>query len=459
MPSDPPSGTLTILFADVQGSTKLLQQGGSAAWERVIDRLDDVFARLCDDHGGHFVGVEGDVAIAVFPRVAAAVASAVAVQRAFADAEAGIGIGLHTGELSLRRGRYYGIAMHRAALLAGAAHPGQILASSATAGLIADAAPPGVSARDLGEHALRGMERPERVHQLVADGLPTRFPPPVTGAEPTAGRLPAGTVTFLFSDIEDSTRLQQQLRGRYGDVLAAHRRLYRDAATAAGGREVDRQGDAFFFAFARARDAVAAAAACQRAHAEHDWPEGVAVRVRMGMHTGEPSLDDEGYLGLDVVRAARICSAANGGQVLVSEATRVLLRGDAAAGIALRDLGEHELKDLDEPERIFQLEIDGLPREFPPLRAQRATTADALARAASPHDIAAHVEAVLKEQLSPLADLDRLVGPSFGSQVTERAREAAPPPSPRGNRRSAYARVVIVLVIAAVVAIVWLLTR
>jgi class 3 adenylate cyclase len=456
MPGDPPSGTLTILFADVKGSTKLVQQDGSG-WESVIERLDDVFARLCDEHDGYFVGVEGDLAIAVFPRVAGAVASAVAAQRAFAAAEFAIGIGLHTGEPLLKRGRYYGISMHRAARLADASRAGQILVSNATAGMIADAAPAGATTRDLGEHALRGMERPERLHQLVADGLEAEFPPIAQRAP--ADRLPGGTVTFLFSDIEHSTRLQQQLRDRFADVLATHRRLYRDAATAAGGREVDRQGDAFFFAFARARDAVAAAAACQRAHAAQEWPDGVAVRVRMGMHTGEPTVDDEGYLGLDVVRAARICSAASGGQVLVSEATRALLRADVPAGVTLRDLGEHTLKDFDEPERIFQLEIEGLPSEFAPLRAQRATAADALARSASAADIAAHVDAVLKEHLSPLATLKDLPGVSAGLATAGLSPPGAPPIPARRSRRRSYGWTAAVLAFAALVAVVWLLTR
>ncbi len=172
--------------------------------------------------------------------------------------------------------------------------------------------------------------------------------------------LPSGTVTFVFSDIEGSTGLLKQLGDGYGGVLADHRRLVREAFSRHDGTEIDTQGDAFFFAFARARDAVAAAVEAQRAHAEHAWPEDAAVRVRMGLHTGEPALGEEGYLGLDVVRAARLCTAGRGGHVLLSETTRALLGSSLPEGVSVAPLGERQLKDLDEPERIYELEIDGV---------------------------------------------------------------------------------------------------
>jgi len=124
--------------------------------------------------------------------------------------------------------------------------------------------------------------------------------------------LPGGTVTFLFSDIEGSTRLLEQLGDRYGDVHREHRRILREQLSDAGGREVDTQGDAFFFSFERARDAVSGAVAAQRELSTQSWPDGVDVKVRMGLHTGEPTVGEEGYLGMDVVRAARICSAGSG---------------------------------------------------------------------------------------------------------------------------------------------------
>ena len=172
--------------------------------------------------------------------------------------------------------------------------------------------------------------------------------------------LPSGTVTFVFSDIEGSTALLKQLGDRYDRVLSEHRRLMRERFTGHGGVEIDTQGDAFFFAFPRARDAVTAAVEAQRAHAEHDWPDSVDVLVRMGLHTGEPALGSEGYLGLDVVRAARLCTAGSGGHVLLSETTRALVGSSLPEGVSIFPLGERRLKDIDEPERVFELEIDGV---------------------------------------------------------------------------------------------------
>src|SRR5881275_769219 len=172
-----------------------------------------------------------------------------------------------------------------------------------------------------------------------------------------SSHLPSGTVTFLFTDIEGSTRLLHELGDAYADALAEHRRVLRAAFARHGGVEVDTQGDAFFVAFARASNALAAA---QEAQAGLD---GGAVRVRMGVHTGEPLVTEEGYVGIDVHRAARIASVGHGGQILVSQSTRDL------AGAGLRDLGEHRLKDLTAPERIYQVG-DG---DFPPLKSLNAT--------------------------------------------------------------------------------------
>jgi DNA-binding NarL/FixJ family response regulator/class 3 adenylate cyclase len=197
---------------------------------------------------------------------------------------------------------------------------------------------------------------------------------------------PIGTVTFLFTDIEGSTQLLKQLRERYGSVLADHQRLLRAAFAAHGGEEIDTQGDAFFYVFSRARDAAAAAAEAQRTLAANTWPDGTDLRVRMGMHTGEPHLSDEGrYHGMGVHRTARITAAGHGGQVLASQATASVLADDELDGITLRDLGEHSLKDLDRPERIYQLEIAGLERTFAPLTTDApATAADELAAPPTP---------------------------------------------------------------------------
>jgi predicted ATPase/class 3 adenylate cyclase len=173
--------------------------------------------------------------------------------------------------------------------------------------------------------------------------------------------LPSGTVTFLFTDIEGSTKLLHELGDDYAEALAAHRQVLRQAFADHGGAEVDTQGDAFLVAFSRAKDAVAAAADAQRAL--YDGP----IRVRMGVHTGEPIRTDEGYAGMDLHRGARIGAAGHGGQVLVSQTTRDLVEEDLPEALALRDLGEHRLKDLTRSQRIFQLVAEGLDREFPAL--------------------------------------------------------------------------------------------
>jgi DNA-binding NarL/FixJ family response regulator/class 3 adenylate cyclase len=183
--------------------------------------------------------------------------------------------------------------------------------------------------------------------------------------------LPSGTVTFLFTDIEGSTALLRQLRDRYGDVVADHQRLLRSAFEDAGGSEIDTQGDSFFFCFRKARDAVRAAVAGQRALHGHEWPDGVEVRVRMGIHTGEASLSENRYHGLAVHRAARICDAGHGGQILLSQTSHHLLEDEEEPlpGCSLIELGRRRLKDFDRPVGIFQVVTSDLPTEFPPLRA------------------------------------------------------------------------------------------
>lgn len=180
--------------------------------------------------------------------------------------------------------------------------------------------------------------------------------------------LPTGTVTLLFTDVDASTELVKGLGERYSAVLHEHRELLRTAFTAHGGVEVDTQGDSFFVVFASARAAVAAAADAQRALTAHRWPDGIAVGVRMGLHTGEPFPTEHGYAGMPVHRAARICTLAHGGQTLLSRAIAGIVDDEQIEGVRLRDLGEHSLKDFDRPERIAQLEIDGLTTVFPPLR-------------------------------------------------------------------------------------------
>ncbi len=181
--------------------------------------------------------------------------------------------------------------------------------------------------------------------------------------------LPTGTVTFLFTDVEGSTHLLQRLGANYARALGMHQALLRASWAAHGGVEVDTQGEAFFVAFPSAPQALAAAAAATGALAAHpNWPEGRAVRVRIGLHTGAPQLVGDRYVGLDVHRAARIAAAGHGGQVLLSQTTRDLAEHELPEGATLRDLGVQRLKDLQHAEHIYQLVLPGLPSDFPPLK-------------------------------------------------------------------------------------------
>jgi class 3 adenylate cyclase len=189
-----------------------------------------------------------------------------------------------------------------------------------------------------------------------------------------ARELPAGQVTLLLSDIEDSTGLLRRLGDGYAGLLSEVRRLLRRAVQRAGGREVDVRADELFAAFKRPAGALAAALAIQRRLESRAWPGGARVRIRIGIHTGRPTLTDSGYVGLPVHTAARICAAGHGGQILLSEAAVRAVKASLPAGVAFRALGEHRLHGLPEPEALFQVQAPGLPARFPRLRTAGATT-------------------------------------------------------------------------------------
>lgn len=227
--------------------------------------------------------------------------------------------------------------------------------------------------RDEGAACYRRFGTPDELRDLLQDDLAVLLTEyfeqahlasasdiPKAVADPRD--LPSGTVTFLFSDVEGATRLLEQLGAvRYAPVRAEYLRLVREACVAHGGREVDTAGDRFLVAFPSAPQALLAAAQAQRAMASHRWPEGAVVGIRMGLHSGTPLLTAAGYVGLDVNRALSICAAGHGGHVLLSAATRALVEADLPAGTMLRDLGEHRLEGLQQPERVFQLLLPDLP--------------------------------------------------------------------------------------------------
>jgi class 3 adenylate cyclase len=218
--------------------------------------------------------------------------------------------------------------------------------------------------------------------------------------------LPSGTVTFVFTDIEDSTEHLKRLGDAYADVLSAHRRIVRETFGACDGVEIDTQGDAFFYVFRRARDAVAAAVDAQREHASANWPGDDAIRVRMGLHTGEPAVHEEGYVGLDVVRAARICTLGRGGQILLSETTRALLGSGLPDGVSVFPVGQRHLRGIDEPERVFEIAIDGLLHEeattaAPPTHAPaRARPPEAPGTPVGADDFGARLAATIQDRVA-----------------------------------------------------------
>lgn len=178
--------------------------------------------------------------------------------------------------------------------------------------------------------------------------------------------LPTGTLTLLFTDIEGSTHLLQQLGAHYAELLLTYRRFLRTALRTYGGQEVDTQGDALFAVFLRAREALLAAVDTQRALTTHAWPEGAVVRARMGLHTGELSRLDDGYVGLDLHYAARVMGTAHGGQVLCSQATRDLVVQHLPPGVQLCDFGKHRLKDFEQPVQLYQMLLELQPRPTRP---------------------------------------------------------------------------------------------
>jgi WD40 repeat protein/class 3 adenylate cyclase len=187
---------------------------------------------------------------------------------------------------------------------------------------------------------------------------------------PRASAQPSGTITFLFTDIEGSTRLLEKMGDKYAVALSEHHEIMRSTIQKWNGREVDTQGDSFFVTFTRAIDAVQCAAEAQQTLTSHSWPLDESLRIRMGLHTGEPLIASTGYVGMDVHRAARIGDAGHGGQILLSQTTRELVVQDLPEGMSIKDLGEHRLKDMKYPASIYQLVVEGLPVDFPAIRTK-----------------------------------------------------------------------------------------
>jgi class 3 adenylate cyclase len=350
-----PEGTLTLLFTDVDHSTDLvkrLQERYGEALYRHRELLRASFA----EHGGAEVDTQGDSFFVAFAHARDAVEAAVAGQRSIASEpwpEGGalsVRIGLHTGEPYVSEHGYTGIAVHRAARICTIAHGGQVLLSRATAGIVDDAEIPGVAMRDLGEHGLKDFDRPERIYQLVVDGLPTAFPPPRAAAQ----QIPlTGTVTVVMVEGRRMLRLMHVLPPeQFGALLSHYGRLVPEVLERNGGREPDVAGDSVTAAFASPREAVVAAAAAQSAVAEHEWPYGLKPEISIGVHSGEAGI---GWAGPAVLRCAELCDVAEGGQTFLSAATAALLEDERLPGLSLRDLGDQRTRRDGRLVRAYEL--------------------------------------------------------------------------------------------------------
>jgi class 3 adenylate cyclase len=199
-----------------------------------------------------------------------------------------------------------------------------------------------------------------------------------------AAALPTGFVTLLMTDIEASTALLRRLGDRYGDLLNDVRGVLRAAVSRASGREIDARADELFAVFERATAAIEAAVAVQRALGKRTWPDGLKVQIRVGIHSGRPTLTDVGYIGLAVHTTARVCSATHGGQIVVSAETRAAVGESAPPGIRFRSLGRHRLPGLPDAETLFQVQAEGLRRSFPRPRIGRRSATRRPARSPSP---------------------------------------------------------------------------
>jgi predicted ATPase/class 3 adenylate cyclase/DNA-binding SARP family transcriptional activator len=419
-PGHLPSGVVTFCFTDIEASTPMLARLGSQAYQQVVELQRQLIREAARPYGVE-VRTEGDAMFFAFSSAREGVLASCEAQRALVrhswppGGDIRVRMGLHTGQASVTSDRdYVGLAVHQAARVMTAAHGGQVLVSSDVLTDVPDLER--VEFRDLGEFSLRGLEGPTRLYQLCHPDLPTSFPPPrapsagvhnlgavrtsFVGREDELATLaqirelailnhdpglaapadgvafetsgptpPSGTLTFLMSDIEGSTRLWEEQPAAMSDALRRHNDLMRSAIEGSEGHVFKTVGDAFCAAFPTAADATRAAEAAQRVFVAEPWPEGATLRVRMALHTGECEERDGDYFGPAVNRVARLTGIAHGGQVVLSRATAEVVRDGLPSGLSLRDMGSHILKDLSRTENVFQLEIEGLPTEFPPLRS------------------------------------------------------------------------------------------
>jgi class 3 adenylate cyclase len=357
-PAELPSGTVTFLFTDIERSTELARQFG-AEFGRIRSEHHRIMRAAIQAHGGHEIDTAGDGFFVAFERAGDAVAAALAAQRELQASESEdiavrARMGLHSAEPYVHEGSYHGVGVHRAARICAAGHGGQVLLSNATAGIVEDLDLAGVALVDLGEHRLKDLEQPQRLVQVVAEGLPETFPPLRT--EDTSP-LPTVT-TMLYADIAEYASVLPALGDdQAGEASSRFRRIVINIVRSEGGRERQFYGDKVWATFERPLGALRAAVRARQRLREGEWFPGDAVpTVRWGIHSGRVAAGPTGDIGSSSwVRCVELCMSAEPDQILVSESTEALLVGEVH-DLALRELGERTLRDVERPMRVFALE-------------------------------------------------------------------------------------------------------
>ena len=355
-----PRGTVTFLFTDIERSTELARQLG-AEFGPIRAEHHRIMRAAIQAHGGHEIDTAGDGFFVAFDRAGDAVAAALGAQRLLHAAESEevalrVRMGLHSAEPYVHEGSYHGIGVHRAARICAAGHGGQILLSNATAGIVEDLSLPGVALVDLGEHRLKDLEQPQRLVQVVAEGLSDKFPP-----LRTEDRSIPSVVTLFYADVAEFAAVLPALGDdKAGEAMSRFRRIVVESVRLEGGREREVFGDKVWAMFDRPLGALRAAVQARQRLREGEWfPGDVVPTVRWGIHSGRVGIGDADIGGSTWLRCTELCMSAEPDQILVSESTEAVLVGEVHE-FALVDLGERALRDVERPMRVYELQAGEL---------------------------------------------------------------------------------------------------
>jgi class 3 adenylate cyclase len=352
-----PTGTVTFLASDVEASTAVVRKLG-AGYADALRLSRDLLRAAFGEHNGYEVDTQGDSFFVAFTRARDAALAAVSAQHMLAAAEQWpeqhrlhVRMGLHTAEPHRWEGGYVGIGVHRASRICAVGHGGQVLLSRSTAGLIDDEDIPGVGLRDLGAHRLKGLDRPERLFQLLVEDLPTEFPPLNTIE---AAGLATEMLVILFGDLGSSTPSHETDPAEFRQLIADFHRTVESVLTEHGGVLMASFGDAVGAVFRSARTALATAEALHKRLAAHRWPSGEPLQISLGLAAGEAIATAFGYFGTAVNTSMALCGLAAPGQTLASDAVRVLLDGSDRDRLERSSIGAKAI-DNAPPFEVYEL--------------------------------------------------------------------------------------------------------